>query len=303
MPAVAPAGLERATLVSPRTLEEACRLLADAEGSGKVGHAPRGGTDFIVDRHLMDVSRAKAIDVVIDVTRIDSLTRIEEKLSGDEERIVIGGGVTYWALRNDPRVTRSIPMLGRMSKDVGAVQIQTRGTLAGNLASASPAADGVAALMALEAKVVLTSVKGEREVPVHEFFTGYRKTVMMRSEIIRAIDVRVPRHGARVRWQKVGTRLAQSISKVALASVVELEAGKVTRARFGMASVGPVTAGLVGVGKALEGRAVDSLHREEIDALVAAEIKPIDDIRSTGPYRMRVAKALVWRAICADGSG
>ncbi len=297
MPAVAPAGLERTRLVSPETVDEACRLLAEAEASGQAASVLAGGTDFVVDRHLMDVSRAKALDLVVDVTGIRSLTEIETKRSGDETRLVLGGGVTYWALRNDARVTAAIPMLGRMARDVGAVQIQTRGTLAGNLATASPAADGVAALMALDARVILASARGEREVPVQDFFTGYRKTVMARGELIRAVDVRVPTAGARVQWQKVGTRLAQAISKVALASAIELESGKIARARFGMASVGPVTAALPGVAKLLVGRTLESLRREEIDAAVAGEVHPIDDVRSTGHYRLRVAKALVWRAL------
>jgi CO/xanthine dehydrogenase FAD-binding subunit len=185
-----------------------------------------------------------------------------------------------------------------MARDVGAVQIQTRGTLAGNIASASPAADGVPALMALGGVVVLMSVGGDRRVPLDEIFIGYRKTVIRRDELIAAIELPLPKPGAIVTWRKVGTRLAQAISKVALAAVVEVDpAGIVTRARFGMASVAPVTAPLLGVRTLVEGQALASIDRSAVDAAVAAEVKPIDDVRSTGEYRLHVAKALVWRAL------
>jgi CO/xanthine dehydrogenase FAD-binding subunit len=188
-------------------------------------------------------------------------------------------------------------MLAVMAKDVGAVQIQTRGTLAGNIASASPAADGVPALMALDANVTLASVSGTRTVPLDGFFTAYRKTVMRPDELILDVDFRVPHRKALVKWRKVGTRLAQAISKVALASVIEIEGGTVKHARFGMASVAAVTHPLPSVRKYLEGRAVGAIVASELDAAVAADIKPIDDVRSTGEYRLHVAKALVRRAL------
>jgi CO/xanthine dehydrogenase FAD-binding subunit len=235
---------------------------------------------------------------VIDLTAIDALSRIALRDEDGERWMSLGGGVTYWALRRDARVVGTIPMLAAMARDVGAVQIQTRGTLAGNIATASPAADGVPALMALGGVVVLASAAGERRVPLERFFTGYRKTVLRPDELIAAIDVRIPKPGAKVSWRKVGTRLAQAISKVALAAAVELDAtGVVTRARFGMASVAPVTVALDGVRALVEGKALAAIDRNALDAAVAAEVKPIDDVRSTGEYRLHVAKALVWRSL------
>jgi CO/xanthine dehydrogenase FAD-binding subunit len=199
-------------------------------------------------------------------------------------------------LRRDSRIASVIPVLASMAADVGAVQIQTRGTLGGNLATASPAADGVAALMALEAEIELASADGTRTVGIESFFTGYRRTVLAPNEIVTAVDLRVPR-AETSRWQKVGTRRAQAISKVALASVVEHDDGVVTRARFGMASVAATTSPLLPVRRALEGQRLDQLQRSEVDRAVEESITPIDDVRSTGEYRLHVAKALVWRAI------
>jgi CO/xanthine dehydrogenase FAD-binding subunit len=289
----APAGLELTEMARPSTIAEACALLDGAKRARKRAILLAGGTDLIVDRHLLPIERAAPVHLVVDVTGISELRRIERR--GD--RLVFGGGVTYWQLRSDTRVTSVIPILEVMAKDVGAVQIQTRGTLAGNIASASPAADGVPALMALDGIVTVAGATGERRVALDDFFTAYRKTVLRDDEMISAIDVRVPKAGARVVWRKVGTRLAQAISKVALATVVEEEEGKVTYARFGMASVAAVTHPLRTVRALVLGKRVVDLSRKDIDAAVEKDITPIDDVRSTGDYRLHVAKALVWRAL------
>jgi CO/xanthine dehydrogenase FAD-binding subunit len=305
----APAGLAATTMARPRTIAEACSLLADAKAAGSRAMMLAGGTDVIVDRHLLPAQKAEKVDLCVDVTAIAELARIDAKDEGGEAHLVFGGGVSYWQLRTDPRVTKAVPMLAAMAKDVGAVQIQTRGTLAGNIATASPAADGVPALMALDGIVTLAKKGGERKVRIEDFFTAYRKTVMGPDELIASIAVRVPKHGARVVWRKVGTRLAQAISKVALASVVEEDGGGgtsasqrgphqvVSRARFGMASVAAVTHPLRNVRTLVEGKRLADLDRAAVDAAVERDITPIDDVRSTGEYRLHVAKALVWRAL------
>jgi CO/xanthine dehydrogenase FAD-binding subunit len=267
--------------------------LARARREGKATSLLAGGTDLIVDQHLLPVEKGRAIDVVIDLTRAAELTQIRE----EKDRLVLGGGVTYWQLRTEPRVTRVLPVLAEMARDVGAMQIQTRGTLAGNIATASPAADGVPVLMALDAVVTVVKDGGERRVPLEEVFTGYRATVLAPDEIISEIALRVPGASARVAWRKVGTRLAQAISKVALASAIETDGDVISRARFGIASVAAVTHPLRGVRAYLENKKRSVIAREELDRIIEREITPIDDVRSTGEYRLHVAKALVWRAV------
>jgi xanthine dehydrogenase small subunit len=299
--AFAPAGLTDTELVSPASIEDACRVIADAELAKKRVTCLAGGTDWIVDRHLSPIARAHVLDLVVDLTRIESLQTIERVERDGEVHFIFGGGVTYWQLRHDPRIVLELPILASMAKDVGAVQIQTRGTLGGNIASASPAADGVPCLMALDGVATLTSTTGSRAISLDSFFLGYRKTALNAGEIITAIDVRVPKMGAIVRWRKVGTRLAQAISKVALASVVEIDSSKtITRARFGMASVAATTTPLKNVRDAVEGKLVDSISQSDIDAALARDIQPIDDVRSTGAYRMHVASALVRDAIMSS---
>jgi CO/xanthine dehydrogenase FAD-binding subunit len=301
MTAHAPAGLAKTEMLRPRALGDACALLARARADGKRVTLLAGGTDLVVDRHLMPLEKATEIDVVIDLMAIPELACVREETGDDgQKRLVLGGGVTYWQLRTDPRVVRAVPVLAEMAKDVGAVQIQTRGTLAGNIVTASPAADGVAVLMALDAVVTLAGAGGSRRVLLEDFFTGYRKTVLAEDEILSEIELRVPsalRPRAYVRWRKVGTRLAQAISKVALASAIEQDGEVITRARFAMASVAPVTHPLRGVRAFLEGKRISEVDRASLDLTVEREIKPIDDVRSTGEYRLHVAKALVWRAL------
>lgn len=285
-------GFERAAWYAPNTLEDACAKLAALRSEKKSVVVLSGGTDLIVDRHLAPIERQHPVDAVLEVTGIADARSIVVK----DDALVFGGGVTYWDLRSEP-IEKVVPMLSAMAKDVGAVQIQTRGTLAGNIASASPAADGVAALMALDAVVTLQSVRGRREVPLETFFTAYRKTVMAEDELIASIRVRRPATGARVTWRKVGTRLAQAISKVALAAVVETKNGVFTHVRFGIASVAATTHPLLSVREALEGKAVASLDAGALEALVGKALTPIDDVRSTGEYRLHVAKALIRQAV------
>lgn len=301
----APAGLDATRLVRPRTTREACELLSKAAQKKERVTVLAGGTDFVVERHLMPVDRANVIDLVVDLTGIEhfhQIAPVSDASAADpdagERWIRFGGGVTYWDLRASELVQRELPMLNAMAKDVGAVQIQTRGTLAGNVATASPAADGVAALLALDARLHLESESGTRNIALQQALLGYRKIALVPGEIIVAIDVRVPALGARVVWRKVGTRLAQAISKVALASVVETgQDGVIVRARFGMASVAATTHALPKTAKLVVGHTASSLDGALLDAAVSEDIQPIDDVRSTGRYRLHVAQALVRYAV------
>jgi CO/xanthine dehydrogenase FAD-binding subunit len=179
-----------------------------------------------------------------------------------------------------------------MARDVGAVQIQARGTLGGNLATGSPAADGVPVLAALACEIdVASAARGVRTVPIAGFFTGYRRTVMAPDEMITAVRFEAP--GDVWTWRKVGTRMAQSIAKVALAACARVASGRIEQAHFGMASVAPTTALLRGVQSYLIGRDVKSVHDDELVSALRKDIAPIDDVRSTAAYRLHVAERLV----------
>ena len=199
-----------------------------------------------------------------------------------DERLVIGALATYSDVIRSPLVRKWLPMLAAASREIGGVQIQNRGTVAGNVANASPAGDALPVLAAADAAIVLTSAaRGERRVALREFYTGYRATVMQDDELIVAIDV--PRVHGRQWFRKVGTRAAQAIAKVTIAAV----RGDAPRIAFG--SVAPTVVRATRAERHLAtGGAVDDACR-----LLQDDISPIDDIRSTAEYRRRVAANLL----------
>ena len=273
----------------PGTLAELCRTLSARAGRNEKTVLLAGGTDWIVERRLAPPEDPNALPLVLDVSRLSEMRGI----SVAKEIATIGAAATFLEIKSHPVLSRRAPVLTAMAREVGAVQIQARGTLGGNLAGASPAADGAAALMALDADVVLASIHGERRVALTQFFTGYRTTRRAEDEVIVRVEFTLPRTGARQVWRKVGTRAAQAISKVALAAVAEVDRGRGVRSGFGMASVAPVTVSLPSVRALGLSPSLASVSEEELDAATRRDITPIDDLRSTAAYRTHVAAALV----------
>jgi CO/xanthine dehydrogenase FAD-binding subunit len=283
------ADLPRHAFERPASLSEVCATLSRRSGKGEETILLAGGTDWIVSQHLAPPSLGGALPLVLDVSRVAELQGI--RITG--ERASVGAAATYLELRQHAVLTRRVPMLTAMARDVGAVQIQARGTLGGNLATASPAADGCAALMALDATLVLASRRGERRVPVAQWFTGYRRTALGPDEVIVRVEFALPKSGSRQLWRKVGTRAAQSISKVALAAVGEYERGRCVRVGLGMASVAPVTVALPSVRALAVSPGPTAVPDDDLEAALRRDISPIDDVRSTAAYRAHVAFALV----------
>lgn len=270
-------------------LADVCATLSRRAGKGEETVLLAGGTDWIVGQHLAPPTLGGDLPLVLDVSRVPELRGI--RIAG--ERAVVGAAATYLEIRHHAGLSRRVPMLTAMARDVGALQIQARGTLGGNLATASPAADGSAALMALDADVVLASLQGERRVPIAQWFTAYRRTARAADEVIVRVEFTLPKTGGHQLWRKVGTRAAQSISKVSLAAVGDYERGRCVRVRLGMASVAPVTVSLPSVRALALSPGPLAVADDILDAAVRRDISPIDDVRSTAAYRAHVASALV----------
>jgi xanthine dehydrogenase small subunit len=252
------------------SLDDALRLMRDD------GRAPvAGATDVYVQLEFGTTAARRFVDV----WPLHELRAITVR----DDALVIGALATYTSLARSPEVNRRLPMLVEASRLVGGRQIQNRGTLGGNIANASPAADSLPVLMVADAVVVLRSTGAERRVPVTEFFTGYRATVRRADELIVAIEV--PPVEGRQWFRKVGTRAAQAISKVVAAGV----RGNAPRLAFG--SVAPT------VVRAREAERVLANGGSLDDAVAALghDIAPIDDVRSTADYRRVVAGNLVRR--------
>lgn len=269
----------------------------NARGLGTVLYA--GGTDWMVEQELRPtVPKEAEVPLVVDVSRMDELRGV--RLEGETLRI--GAAATYLEMRRSSVVLERAPLLARAAEDVGAIQIQARGTLGGNLATASPAADGVAALAAYDAVILVESVRGARRIPMRELQTGYKKGARAADEVIVAVEIALPAAGSPWLWRKVGARRAQAISKVALAGVAEVTGGRVGRFGVGMASVAPVTALLPSLRALALGKDLAAIGGEEVDRAIEADIAPIDDVRSTGRYRLHCAKSVAREFLRALGA-
>lgn len=256
-------------LREPRTLEEALEMMRD---DGPL--VPLAGcTDVFVNLHFGTTDARRFIHL----WPLDELRGIETR--GGVLRL--GALTTYTDVIRSADVQAWLPALVAASREVGGAQIQNRGTLAGNLANGSPAGDALPVLAAVDAVVVLRSVDGERRVPVTALYTGYRATVIRPDELIVAIEV--PRVEGAQWFRKVGTRAAQAISKVVMAAV------RRPQPRIALGSVAATVVRLPRTEQALAGGAsIDDAQR-----VLADEIHPIDDIRSTAAYRLRVSANLL----------
>jgi len=283
LPPLRPAGLERAAVRGsgrahrPHTLESALELLAADPAAIPLA----GGTDLLV--HWP--AGAEAHDATwVDLTAIGEL----RPHAWEDDALVIGGGTTYWDLIRDPRVAREFPLLLDAARQVGAVQIQTRGTWAGNIVNASPAADGVPVLMAYDATVGLASLRGERRVSLAEFYTGYKEMRIERGELVTS--VRLPRRAYDVaHFDKVGSRAAQAITKVGLAVTHGADGGW----RVVANSVAPTVTRCPQVEALLERGGPIEGPDGFLEAL-RRDVSPIDDVRSTAAYREAVLARLLY---------
>jgi CO/xanthine dehydrogenase FAD-binding subunit len=269
-------------LVSPGNLNAVLSLLA-SEPSQWLPIA--GGTDLMVLYSAGKLPNRQ----LLNLWNIPELRQIE--VSPDSVRI--GAACTYTALRNHEIVSREFPLLATAASWTGGIANQNRGTLGGNIANASPAADSLPALLVYDAELTLISVRGERRVDYKRFHTGYKQTVLAADELIR--DISLPRRFCEyVSYaRKVGARNAQAISKVCLAGLGQMAGDTIREVRLALGSVAPIPVRLPETESELTGKKIGPWLAETIKRNIAQEIRPIDDIRSTSRYRAVVAGNLV----------
>jgi CO/xanthine dehydrogenase FAD-binding subunit len=237
-----------------------------------------GCTDLYVALNFGTLGAARFVDL----SRLAELRPID--MRGGV--LSVGALVTYTDIIRSPLIRRRLPMLCAAAREVGGVQIQNRGTIGGNVANGSPAGDTLPVLAAAQAIVVLVSASGERRVPFTAFYTGYRRSVMRPDELVAALEI--PKIRGRQWFRKVGTRAAQSISKVVMAAVAPND-GEPPRIACG--SLAPTVVRLPRTEAAFgRGAAISEAQRTLLD-----EIAPIDDLRSSAEYRRRVAANLLAR--------
>jgi CO/xanthine dehydrogenase FAD-binding subunit len=257
-------------VVRPRNVKEALALMAEGWGEARPFTPMAGGTDLFVTMNVGQIPGERFLDL----WGLDELRTVDR----EGRTLIIGAIATYSELIASPEIKKLLPILQQAAREVGGVQIQNRGTLAGNIGNGSPAADAVPVLMAAGAVVVLASKRGVREVPLDQYYTAYRKTVRRLDELIVRIRIDVPKGPQSFR--KVGTRAAQAISKIVMARVGD---------QVALGSVAPTVIRARNLEAYLAENGDDP---DEAARRVLADISPIDDVRSTAEYRRRVAANL-----------
>lgn len=263
--------------ISPKNLKEA--LLARQQCGYPI---LAGGTDLIAQ---WKASGNRPFGV-INISGIKELKGIKES----KNSIMIGAGATHSEIFESKIVKKFLPALATACGTVGALQIQNRGTIGGNVMNGSPAGDTLPVLLAYDAEVELVSLRGSRLVPFAEFFTGYRKTVAAKDEVVTKFIIKKPGKGESAVFLKVGTRRAQAISKVCGCF---RKIGRECIITYGSVAPTPIRCRKTEdflKGKKLTPEVIGSALK-----LVGSEVAPIDDIRSNASYRRHVAKALLSR--------
>ncbi len=276
----APATIE---VLRPRGAREAVRAYGRAPGALPLA----GGTDVMVAWNAGLLNGR----TVLDLSAVGEWTKIERRAGG----LRIGALVTHARLRDSAAVRRLFPRLAEACATVGAAAIQNRGTLGGNVANASPAGDTFPPLSVYEASVHAVSPQGRRVLPLSGFFAGVKRTILGPSELIEAIEIPMPaRPPSRGLFRKVGTRAAQAISKTVAAGLLwTAKDGTIAELRFALGSVAPTVRRLRTVEAFAAGKRPTPEVIEEACALLAKDVSPIDDIRSTAAYRVRVSQNIL----------
>jgi CO/xanthine dehydrogenase FAD-binding subunit len=269
-------------LTTPSSLADALALLKREPGVWKPF---AGGTDLMV---LLEAGKLPHHNYV-NIWNLKELRGIDVT----DSHITLGALTTYTEVQSHPILQNEFPMLCQAASETGGLAIQNRGTLGGNIVNASPAADSPPALLAYDAEIELVSTDGSRWLPYQGFHTGYKQMLIAPNELLSRI--RMPRNtrGATHYYRKVGTRKAQAISKVCLAALAKLDHDKISDVRIALGSVAPIVIRCVQTEAALRGRNPDTETIKSACAMLAKEISPIDDIRSTADYRLQVAKNLL----------
>lgn len=269
-------------LISPTSLREALVVLSRDDGKWRPF---AGGTDLMV---LLEAGKLPHKSYV-NIWNLSELRGIEVT----DGQVSLGALTTYTEIQDHETLRAEFPMLCQAASETGGVAIQNRGTIGGNIANASPAADSPPALLVYDAELELVSTKGSRTIPYRAFHTGYKQMDIRPGELLRAIRLPRASKGLTHYYRKVGTRKAQAISKVCFAGVARMDADQIVDIRVALGSVAPIPIRCVQTENALRGQTINTATIDAAKSALRAEIAPIDDLRSTRDYRLRVSLNLL----------
>jgi CO/xanthine dehydrogenase FAD-binding subunit len=269
-------------LATPSSLKETLSLLSNEP---EVWKPFAGGTDLMV---LLEAGKLPHRSY-INIWPLDELRGVEIT----DTQITLGALTTYTDVQANPTLRQEFPMLCQAASETGGLAIQNRGTLGGNIVNASPAADSPPALLAYDAEVELVSTRGSRWLPYHGFHTGYKQMLIGPDELLTRIRLARNTTGVTHYYRKVGTRKAQAISKVCFAATARTNNDHIDDVRVVVGSVAPIIVRCLQTENALRGKRLDPATITDAQENLLREISPIDDIRSTANYRLRVASNLL----------
>ena len=269
-------------LVTSNSLSAVLSLLANEPGKWKPF---AGGTDLMVLLEAGKLSHRNFLNLL----PLQELHHIDVQ----EKHVTLGALTTYTDVQRNSVLVDEFPMLCQAASETGGLAIQNRGTLGGNIMNASPAADSPPALLAYDAELELSASRGLRWISYNGFHTGYKQMGIRDDELLTRI--RLPRSAAPLvhYYRKVGTRKAQAISKVCFAGVLRVNGNAIEEVRIALGSVAPIPLRCARTENLLRGQTISDDLIERAIKEFSAEISPIDDIRSTRNYRLRVAQNLL----------
>lgn len=269
--------------LEPKTLDHALEMLGQSRVS-----LIAGGTDFFPSK-----GEGKVTDDLLDLTGIVELQGITETKQG--WRI---GATTTWRDLLNAKLPPAFGGLKQAACEVGSVQIQNAATVVGNLCNASPAADGIPPLLALDAKVEIASSTGMRLVKLSEFITGARRIDLKAGELVSAIHIPPIEKGTTSAFIKLGSRSYMVISIAMVAVVISCEKRRITRARVAVGACSAIATRLFALEKNLKGAPIDILKNNSlVTDLHLTELNPLSDIRGSAEYRIEAVKELCYRAL------
>ncbi len=245
-----------------------------------------GGTDLMV---LLEAGKL-ADKNYMNIWNLSELRTFEVS----NTHVSLGALTTFSEIQSHTILREEFPMLCQAASETGGLAIQNRGTLGGNIANASPAADSPPALLAYEAQLELVSLQGARWVPYQGFHVGYKKMIIRPDELLVCIRLPRPSRNSRQYYRKVGTRKAQAIAKICFAAIAETDGQKIEKVRIALGSVAPIPLRCIRTESFLSGQRLGQAGLSAAARLeLSREITPIDDIRSTKDYRRQVSLNLL----------
>ncbi|CAG1004510.1 xanthine dehydrogenase small subunit [Anaerolineales bacterium] len=272
------------------SIDEVVKVLGEKRENARI---VAGGTDLILE---LERGVRKGIDTLVDVTRIPHL----DQISIDEDDVIhLGPLVTHNDCVASKLIRKKAYPLARAAWEVGAPQIRNRGTIAGNLITASPANDTISPLMALGASVTLISIHGERIVPLKDFYTGVRRTVMQPDEMLVDISFPAMKKSQRGTFMKLGLRRAQAISLVNAAIILDLKTDTVQSASITLGAVTPIITHAVEAEKFLAKKKLNKKNIAQAAELAMQAAHPIDDVRGSANYRREMVRVITSRGLTA----